>query len=166
MSVDQTKWKPRRFPFNKNSGTGGNNFVKWKETFGSYRPKWPNRSKWTTFKAGPEYSCLTKPKWFVPSDVSTEIPGISILGWMESAPPPPPFLARFFWNGCCSLEQSWAGQTLWGPKWRWYRLLWELIKLSHNEKHFDPFFFLILSTASLRKWLKISLEIFCVDFRA
>ena len=66
--------------------------------------------KWTTFKAGPEYSCLTKPKWFVPSDVSTEIPGISILGWMESAPPPPPFLARFFWNGCCSLEQSWAGQ--------------------------------------------------------
>ena len=43
--------------------TGGNNFDKWKETFRSDRPKWPDRSKWTTFKAGPEYS-----------------------GWMESAP--------------------------------------------------------------------------------
>ena len=64
--------------------TGGNNFDKWKETFQSDRPKWPDRSKWTTFKAGPEYSSQTKPKWSVPFDVPTEI--FKILGWMESAP--------------------------------------------------------------------------------
>ena len=39
--------------------------------------------KWTTFKAGPEYSGQTKPKWSVPFDVTTEISGV--LGWMESA---------------------------------------------------------------------------------
>ena len=47
------------------------------------RPKWPDRSKWTTFKTGPEYSGRTKPKWSVPFDVPTEISGI--LGWIESA---------------------------------------------------------------------------------
>ena len=66
------------------SGTGNNNFVKWKGTFRSDRPKWPDRSLWTTFKAGPEYSGRTKPKLSVPFDVLTEISGI--LGWMESAP--------------------------------------------------------------------------------
>ena len=65
------------------SGTGNNDFVKWKGTFRSDRPKWPDRSKWTTFKADPEYSGRTKPKWSVPFDVATEITGI--LGWMESA---------------------------------------------------------------------------------
>ena len=42
-------------------------------------------SLWTTFKAGPEYSGRTKPKWSVPTpfDEPTEISGI--LGWMESA---------------------------------------------------------------------------------
>ena len=35
------------------SGTGNNNFVKWKGTFRSDRPKWPDRSLWTTFKVGP-----------------------------------------------------------------------------------------------------------------
>ena len=65
------------------SGTGDNNFVKWKGTFRSDRPKWLDRSKRTTFKAGPEYSGRTKPKWYVPFDVATEITGI--LGWMESA---------------------------------------------------------------------------------
>ena len=65
------------------SGTGDNNFAKWKGTFRSDRPKWPDRSQWTTFKAGPEYSGRTKPKWSVPFDVPTEITGI--LGWMESA---------------------------------------------------------------------------------
>ena len=65
------------------SGTGDNNFVKWKGTFRSDRPKWPDRSKRTTFKAGPEYSGRTKPKWSVPFDVPTEFTGI--LGWMESA---------------------------------------------------------------------------------
>ena len=64
--------------------TGGNNFNKWKETFQSDRPKWPDRSKWTTFKAGPEYSSRTKPKRSVPFDVPTEI--FKILGWKESAP--------------------------------------------------------------------------------
>ena len=64
-------------------GTGGNNFDKWKETFRSDRPKWPDRSKLTTFKAGPEYSGRTKPKWYVPFDVPTEI--FKILGWKESA---------------------------------------------------------------------------------
>ena len=33
-------------------GTGENNFGKWKGTFRSDRPKWPDRSQWTTFKAG------------------------------------------------------------------------------------------------------------------
>ena len=47
------------------------------------RPKRPDRSKRTTFKADPEYSGRTKPKWSVPFDVATEITGI--LGWMESA---------------------------------------------------------------------------------
>ena len=65
------------------SGTGDNNFGKWKGTFRSDRPKWPDRSQWTTFKAGPEYSGRTKPKWSVPFDEPTEISGI--LGWMESA---------------------------------------------------------------------------------
>ena len=65
------------------SGTGDNNFGKWKGTFRSDRLKWPDRSQWTTFKAGPEYSGRTKPKWAVPFDVPTEITGI--FGWMESA---------------------------------------------------------------------------------
>ena len=65
------------------SGTGDNNFGKWKGTFRSDRPRWPDRSRWTTFKAGPEYSGRTKPKWSVPFDVPTVITGI--LGWMESA---------------------------------------------------------------------------------
>ena len=50
--------------------------------FRSDRPKWPDRSLWTTFKAGPEYSGRTKPKWSVPFDEPTEISGI--LGWMDS----------------------------------------------------------------------------------
>ena len=65
------------------SGTGDNNFGKWKGTFRSDRPKWLGRSQWTTFKAGPEYSGRTKPKRSVPFDVPTEI--TRILGWMESA---------------------------------------------------------------------------------
>ena len=44
------------------SGTGDNDFVKRKGAFPSDRPKSPHRSKWTTFKAGP--------------DVPTEISGI------------------------------------------------------------------------------------------
>ena len=48
-------------------------FIYNKETFRSDRPKWPDRSKWTTFKAGPEYSGRTKPNWSVPFDVPTEI---------------------------------------------------------------------------------------------
>ena len=66
------------------SSTGDNNVVKWKGTFWSDRPKWPDRSKRTTFKAGPNYFGQTKPKWSVSFDVATEITGI--LGWMESAP--------------------------------------------------------------------------------
>ena len=57
---------------------------KWKGTFQSDRPKWPDRSKWISFKASLEYSGRTKPKWSVPFDVPTEISGI--LGWMQSAP--------------------------------------------------------------------------------
>ena len=64
-------------------GTGDNNFGKWKGTFRSHRPKWPDRSQWTTFKAGPEYSGRTKPKWSVPFDEPSGISGL--LGWMESA---------------------------------------------------------------------------------
>ena len=58
------------------SDTGDNNFVKWKGTFGSDRRKRRDRLKWTTFKAGPEYSGWTKPKWSVPFDVPTEMSGI------------------------------------------------------------------------------------------
>ena len=65
------------------SGTGDNNFGKWKGAFRSDRPKWPDRSQWTSFKAGPEYSGRTKPKWSVPFDQPTEIS--RLLGWMESA---------------------------------------------------------------------------------
>ena len=50
----------------------------------SDRPKLPDRSKWTTFNAGLEYSGRTEPEWSVPFDVPTEISGI--LGWVESAP--------------------------------------------------------------------------------
>ena len=66
------------------SGTGENNFGKWKGTFLFDRPKWPDRSLWTTFKAGPQYSGRTKPKWSVPFDEPAGISGI--LGWMENAP--------------------------------------------------------------------------------
>ena len=55
------------------SGSRDSNFVKWKGTFRSYLPKWPDRSKRTTFKAGPEHSGRTKPKWLVPFDVPAEI---------------------------------------------------------------------------------------------
>ena len=55
------------------SSTGNNNFVKWKGTFRSDRPKWPDRSKWTTFKAGHEYSGWTKLKWSIPFDVHVQL---------------------------------------------------------------------------------------------
>ena len=42
----------------------------------SDRPKLPDRSKWTTFNAGLEYSGRTEPEWSVPFDVPTEISGI------------------------------------------------------------------------------------------
>ena len=51
------------------SGTGENNFVKWKtngKDFRSDRLKWVDWSKWTTFKGGPKYSGRTAPKWLVP----------------------------------------------------------------------------------------------------
>ena len=63
------------------SGTKANNFVKWWGTFWSDRPKWPDRSKWTTFKAGHKYSGQTKSKWTIPFDAPTEIS--RTLGWME-----------------------------------------------------------------------------------
>ena len=44
------------------SSTGDNNFFKRKGTFQSNWLKWPDQSKRTTFKAGPEYSSQTKPK--------------------------------------------------------------------------------------------------------
>ena len=59
----------------KDGTAGNNNFVKWKGTFRSDRPKSPDRFKWTTFKAGPENSSRTKPKLSVPFDVLTEISG-------------------------------------------------------------------------------------------
>ena len=63
------------------SSTRDNNFVKWRGTFWSNRPKWPDQSKWTTFKAGHEDSGQTKPKSTIPFDQPTEISGI--LGWLE-----------------------------------------------------------------------------------
>ena len=66
----------------QNSGTRDNNSVKWKGTFRSDRPKWPDRLKWTTFKGVPKYSGRTEPKRSVPIWFLTEISGI--LGWMES----------------------------------------------------------------------------------
>ena len=53
------------------SSTRDNNFVKWRGTFCSNRPKWPDQSKWTTFKAGHEDSGQTKPKWTFPLIWST-----------------------------------------------------------------------------------------------
>ena len=67
------------------SSTGDNNFVKRKGTFQSNWLKWPDQSKRTTFKAGPDYSSRTKPKESVPFDVPTKISGI--LDWMEKALP-------------------------------------------------------------------------------
>ena len=52
-------------------GTRDNNFVKWRGTRRSNQPKWPDRSKWTTFRAGHEYSGQTKPKWTFPLIWST-----------------------------------------------------------------------------------------------
>ena len=63
------------------SSTGNNNFVKWKGPFQSDQLKWWDWSKWTTFKAVPNYSGWTKPNWSIPFDVPTEIS--SIRGWME-----------------------------------------------------------------------------------
>ena len=40
-----------------------NSFLQGQETFRSDRPKWPDQSKWTTFKASPKYSGQTKLKW-------------------------------------------------------------------------------------------------------
>ena len=45
------------------SSTGDKNFVKRQETFESDRRKWPDWSKWTTFKSSLEYSSDTKLKW-------------------------------------------------------------------------------------------------------
>ena len=41
----------------------------------SVRPTEITRSVKVAFKAGPEYSGRTKPKWFVPFDVPTEVFG-------------------------------------------------------------------------------------------
>ena len=62
----------------------GQQFCQMERDVRSERRKLPDRSKWTTFKAGPEYSGRTEPEWSVPFDVSTEISGI--LGWVESVP--------------------------------------------------------------------------------
>ena len=50
------------------SGIRDNNFDKWRGTFQSDRPKWRDKSKWTTFRAGHEYSGQNKPKWTIPFD--------------------------------------------------------------------------------------------------
>ena len=47
------------------SSTRDKNFVKWRGTFRSDRPKWPDQSKWTTFRSGHEYSGQTKLKWTI-----------------------------------------------------------------------------------------------------
>ena len=62
----------------------GQQFCQMERDVRSDRRNLPDRSKWTTFKAGPEYSGRTEPEWSVPFDVPTEISGI--LGWVESAP--------------------------------------------------------------------------------
>ena len=58
----------------------GNSTCPMELTFRSDGTKWPDRSKWTTFKAGPEYSGRTKPKWSVSFDVRT------ILVWIKRVP--------------------------------------------------------------------------------
>ena len=42
------------------------NEVKWGGTFRSDQSKWPDRSKWTTFKGGTKYAGRTEPKWSLP----------------------------------------------------------------------------------------------------
>ena len=87
IPVAQTQPKPQQVIVlvNKSriqkSGTRDNNFVKWRGTFWSDQPKWPDQSKWTTFRAGHEYFSQTKPKWTIPFDQPTEISGI--LGRVE-----------------------------------------------------------------------------------
>ena len=121
------------------SGTGDNNFGKWKGTFRSDRPKWPDRSQWTTFKAGPEYSGRTKPKWSVPFDEPTEFSGL--LGWKESAlfkvwfsrhpPPPHPIVTKYI--------------TLYILKHYNKKYIWRLLKTKkwmpncHSNSTFDLF---------------------------
>ena len=59
------------------SGTGDNNFDKWKGTFRSDRPTEMTRPVTVDhLQTGPEYSGRTKPKWSVPSHEPTEISGI------------------------------------------------------------------------------------------
>ena len=86
--TDPTQTSPRlgivRVSRIQKSGTGDNNFVKWKGTFRSNQPKWADRSKWTTFKGGPiifrsNRTETVRSIWF-----QTKISGI--LGWMESTP--------------------------------------------------------------------------------
>ena len=77
------------------TGTRANNFVKWRGTFRSDRPKWPDRSKWTTFKPGHEYSGQTKPKWTIPFDQRTKI--CRKLSWMEIKHPWTP-LSGGYWG--------------------------------------------------------------------
>ena len=62
----------------------GQQFCQMERDVRSDRRKLPDWSKWTTFKAGPEYSGRTEPKWSAPFVVPTEISGI--LAWVESAP--------------------------------------------------------------------------------
>ena len=75
------------------SGSRDNSFVKWKGTFRSVGPKWPGRSKWTTFKAGLEYCGQTKPKWSVSFDVPTEM-----RPWLHGLVLSCSMTTRLFWE--------------------------------------------------------------------
>ena len=60
------------------TGTGDNNFGKWKGTV-SVRPTEMTRPVTVDpFKACPEYSDRTKPKWSVPFDVPTKFPEVGV----------------------------------------------------------------------------------------
>ena len=75
------------------SCSGDNNFVNWKMTFRSDRPKWADWSNWTTFKAGPKYSGQIKRQFRLISNQNIRYFGLNgkppmstgvVLAWQKA----------------------------------------------------------------------------------
>ena len=85
------------------------------------RPKWEDRSKWTTFKGSPKHCGRTEPKWSVPFDFYPKFPEF----WTE-------------WKGPrCDLQVTWVRV---GPRYGFQKS--ELIdQISPFENKVTVFFF-------------------------